>query len=49
MGNIINVARGLEKADLVIKNANVVNVLSEEIYKGDIAIVDGIIAGIGEN
>ena len=49
MGNIINVARGLEKADLVIKNANIVNVLSEEIYKGDIAIVDGIIAGIGEN
>ena len=49
MENIINVARGLEKADLVIKNANVVNVLSEEIYKGDIAIVDGVIAGIGEN
>ena len=49
MENIINVARGLEKADLVIKNANIVNVLSEEIYKGDIAIVDGVIAGIGEN
>ena len=49
MENTINVARGLEKAELVIKNANVVNVLSEEIYKGDIAIVDGIIAGIGEN
>ena len=49
MGNIINVARGLEKADLVIKNANIVNVLSEEIYKSDIAIVDGVIAGIGEN
>ena len=49
MENIINVARGLEKADLVIKNANIVNVLSEEIYKGDIAIVDGIITGIGEN
>lgn len=49
MGNIINVARGLEKANLVIKNANIVNVLSEEIYKGDIAIVDGVIAGIGEN
>ena len=28
---IINVARGYEKADLVIKNANVVNVLSEDI------------------
>lgn len=45
---IINVARGLEKADLVIKNANIVNVLSEEIHKGDIAIADGIIAGISE-
>ena len=49
MSNIINVARGFEKADLVIKNANIVNVLSEEIHKADIAIKDGIIAGIGEN
>ena len=49
MSNIINVARGFEKADLVIKNANIVNVLSEEIHKGDIAIKDGMIAGIGEN
>lgn len=49
MSDIINVARGLEKADLVIKNANIVNVLSEEIHKGDIAICDGVIAGIGEN
>ncbi len=48
MSEIINVARGLEKADLVIKNANIVNVLSEEIHKGDIAISNGIIAGIGE-
>lgn len=46
---IINVARGLEKADLVIKNANIVNVLSEEIHKSDIAIADGIIAGISDN
>ena len=49
MTRIINVARGLAKADLVIKNANVVNVLSEEIHKSDIAICDGMIAGIGEN
>ena len=48
MSNIIDVARGLEKADLVIKNANVVNVLSEEIHKADIAITDGVIAGLGE-
>jgi len=46
---VINVARGLEKADLVIKNANIVNVLSEEIHKGDIAIADGIIVGISDN
>ena len=46
---IINVARGLEKADLVIKNANVVNVLSEEIHKADIAICDDIVVGISDN
>ena len=46
---IIKVARGLEKADLVIKNGNIINVLSEEIHKGDIAISDGIIAGIGNS
>lgn len=45
----IKVARGLEPADLVIKNANIVNVLSEEIHKADIAIADGIIAGIGSD
>ena len=48
MSNIINTARGLEKADLVIKNANIINVLSEEIYRADIAIKDGIIAGVGD-
>ena len=45
---LIEVARGKQKADLVIKNANIINVLSEEIHKGDIAICDGIIAGVGE-
>ena len=49
MSNIINVARGLEKADLVIKNAKLVNVLSEEIHECDIAIKDGLIAGIGKD
>ena len=46
---LIKVARGQLKADLVIKNANVVNVFNDEIKKMDIAIFDGIIAGIGEN
>lgn len=45
---IINTARGLKKADLVIKNAKVVNVLSEEIHEADVAIADGVIAGIGK-
>ena len=45
---IINIARGIEKADLVIKNAKIVNVLSEEIHDGDVAIADGVIAGVGK-
>ena len=45
--NIINTAKGSLEADLVIKNANIINVLSEEIYVSDVAIKDGIVAGIG--
>ena len=41
------IARGLEKADLVLMDARIVNVFTEEIIRGDIAIQDGIIAGIG--
>lgn len=43
----IRVARGAESADLVIKNCRAVNVFSCEITDGDIAIVDGIVVGIG--
>ncbi len=42
------VARGLEKADLVLKNAHIINVFTKEIIEGDIAIAEGMIAGIGE-
>lgn len=45
---LIKVAKGEEKADLVIKNTEVVNVLTEEIYTGDIAICEDLIAGIGD-
>ncbi|MCD7879413.1 MAG: adenine deaminase [Candidatus Gastranaerophilales bacterium] len=45
--DIIKTARGNIEADLVIKNAQIINVLSEEIYKADVAIKDGIIAGVG--
>ncbi len=45
--NIIKAAKGEIEADLVIKNANLINVLTEEIYPSDVAIKDGIIAGMG--
>ena len=47
--DIIKTAKGELKADLVIKNAQIVNVLSEEIYQADVAIKDGIIAGVGKD
>lgn len=34
-------------AAIVIKNANIVNVFTEEIYTGDVAIRDGVILGVG--
>lgn len=46
---IIRVSKGADLADLVLKNAKLVNVLSEEIYETDIAIIDGKIAGISKN
>lgn len=45
---IIKTAKGEKEADLVIKNANIINVLTEEIYKSDVAIKDNLIAGVGE-
>lgn len=45
---IIDAAMGRVKADLVLKNANYVNVFTESIDRGDIAIVGDTIIGIGE-
>ncbi len=36
------------KVDLVLKNANVVNVCTNEIQRCDVAIYDGIIVGLGD-
>jgi len=44
---MIAVAKGEEKAGLVLKNARVVNVFTGEIYKADVAIDQGLIAGVG--
>lgn len=44
---LIHVANGRQKADMVLKNANIINVFTESIEVGDVAVVDGMIAGIG--
>ena len=45
---VIAVAAGREKADLVLKNATYVNVFSNELCYGDIAVAEGLIVGMGE-
>lgn len=42
------VALGNDPADLLIKNGRVVDVLTGEIYEANVAIADGIIAGVGD-
>lgn len=44
---LIRVARGEEPADIVFKNATYLNVFSNDFCHGDIAVSDGLIAGIG--
>jgi adenine deaminase len=42
------VARGDEPADLLLRNARLVNVLSGEIHPADVALAGPLIAGVGE-
>lgn len=44
---ILNVARGEKRADLVLKNGKIVDVFNEELYEGDLAIANGVIVGTG--
>jgi len=44
---LIEVARGDRPADLVLRNAQLVNVLSAEVYATDVAIWNGQIVGLG--
>ena len=48
LDEVISVAKGEKKSDLLLKNGNIVDVFSGEIYKGDIAIYKGMIMGIGD-
>lgn len=43
----LSAATGKIKAELVLKNAKIVNVFTREIVQGDIAVQDGMIVGIG--
>ena len=44
---LIQAALGAEKADLVLKNAAYVNVFSNEVLFGDIAVANGLVVGVG--
>ena len=45
--HLVNVASGRQKADLVLKNATYINVFSNELCQGDIAVAKGQIVGMG--
>jgi adenine deaminase len=42
------IARGEQRAELLFKNARVVNVLSGEIHKANVAVEDGRVIGFGD-
>lgn len=44
---LIEVASGRQPADLILKNAQVVNVFTCEVLPGDVAIAGGYVAGVG--
>ena len=44
---LIQVARGEKRANLVLKNCRVIDVLASKIVQADVAIHDGFIAGVG--
>lgn len=48
MKDLIQVARGEKKADLLLKNARIVNVFTGTISSGNVSIYNGRIAGIGD-
>ena len=48
ISELIDMSIKNKKPDLVFKNANIINVFTHEIIKGDVAIHYGIIVGIGK-
>ena len=47
--HVVEVASGRQKAYLVLKNATYVNVFCNVLSHGDIAVAEGLIAGMGEH
>jgi adenine deaminase len=48
LSRLITLARGDEPADLVLRNAGLLNVFSGEVYTTDIAVAGGYIVGLGD-
>ena len=48
LDGIIKVARGEEEADLLLRNARLVNVLSGEVHEADVAVGYGRVVGLGD-
>lgn len=46
--SLLEVSTGRQKADLVLKNARILDVYNAEFFDGDLAIYNGLIAGIGD-
>ena len=44
----IEVARGIRPADLLLRGGKVVNVLTGEVYRTNVAISGDVIAGVGD-
>ena len=44
----LSIARGEQPAELLFQNANLVNVLSGEIYRTHVAVEDGRVVGLGD-
>jgi len=43
----VRVARGIEPADLLLRNARILDVFAGAFFEGDVAICNGVIAGFG--
>jgi adenine deaminase len=48
LGRLVRVARGDAPADIVLRNAQLVNVYSGEVHPADVAVYNARIAGIGK-